>query len=346
MSPEVLTQGGCLATFWQQLSQATTYWRCHVPARHLPGQSLALNPEDLEEKNGLVTMPRQKGRAAVWQFIGDPIRAPMAFFLQEQGVWTSLEVDDNYMRPAPHFRPWAKTIKDSKNAQITGYSHEAHVQILPHFNSIIVSTPHLARLYGDYNDNVVICPNSIDPADWEYDRPIDDGILRIVYSGSPSHTVDAPQIKKAFKWAARQPNVQVYLQGFDMPWGFVEKDPWTKNLQTHRESLFQFDVGVCPIVDTPFSRSKSDVKALEYAMAGVMPLVSRTEPYRPWFRMKDLVVEPNENAWIDKLKWVVKNRDEVKHLAEIAKNYTLGARTIQDNIWLWREAIGQGEQAS
>ncbi len=141
---EVLTQERCLATFWQQLSQSTTYWRCHVPARHLPGQSLNLGAGDLEEKNGLVTMPRQEGPAAVWQFIGDPIRAPLAFFLQGQGIWTVLEVDDNYMRPAPHFRPWAKTIEDSRNAQVAGYSHEAHVQLLPHFNSIIVSTPHLA----------------------------------------------------------------------------------------------------------------------------------------------------------------------------------------------------------
>ncbi len=175
---------------------------------------------------------------------------------------------------------------------------------------------------------------------------MDDGILRIVYSGSPSHTVDAPQVKKAFKWAARQRNVEVYLQGFDMPWGFVEKVPWTQDLRSYRESLFQFDVGVCPIVDTPFSRSKSDVKALEYSMAGVMPLVSYTEPYMPWLEvgLGDLVVYPNENDWLEKMKWVVKNRDEVKSLAVQAKEYTLGERTIQDNIWRWREAIGQGEQ--
>ena len=72
-------RGTCLATFWHQASPGTTSWRCLVPARHLPGQSIPVTEDDLAEDGERIIFPRQRGNAAIWQFLGDDTRSRMAF---------------------------------------------------------------------------------------------------------------------------------------------------------------------------------------------------------------------------------------------------------------------------
>ena len=45
------------------------------------------------------------------------------------------------------------------------------------------------------------------------------------------------------------------------------------------KQLVEFDVGIAPLADIPFNRSRSDVKLKEYAAAGVPWLASPTGPY-------------------------------------------------------------------
>lgn len=338
----------CLATFWQQATPGTTYYRCLLPARYLPGQCLKLNVSDIawDEDSDSLLMPRQRG-VAVWQFLGDPWRSRIAWGQQAQGLRVLMEVDDNYIVTPPgvvqRMSRWSRTIEESMRAGGTGYSYELHRKILPTFDALIVSTPYLAEVYGEYNEHVYVCRNMVDPRDWVDLDPKDPDVLRIVYSGSPSHLNDAPYVTKALKWAARQPGVEVWAQGFQPPgWTFAKTAPWTHSLEEYRRALGRFDVGVAPLRASRWSNGKSDLKALEYGMAGVLPLVANEEPYREFGEtFPDLLVESDERAWLDSIKWVVKNRDEVKHRAEEVKRYVLANRTIDNpkNIAPWREAI-------
>ena len=65
------------ATFWGQKLGGNWYWRCEVPARHLPADVLQLRFTDLQPTDdGRVGMPRQKGQAAIWQFPGNATCPP------------------------------------------------------------------------------------------------------------------------------------------------------------------------------------------------------------------------------------------------------------------------------
>jgi hypothetical protein len=333
----------CLATFWRQATPGAAYVRGTLPMRYVPGQSFGMEQFDLDwdtEEEKLV-MRRQRG-AAVWQFLGDDWRSRVAWALQDQGVRTLIEVDDNYTTPHPHMPgqkvAWHKTIADSAKPGGTGYSNEMHRLILPTMDGVIVSTEYLRDAYLEYSDNVYLCPNTVDPDDWTELDEKNPEVLRIVYSGSMSHLRDASQVKKALKWAARQKGVEVWLQGVRPMWGFTEHVPWTDSLAAYRKVLGRFDVGVAPLVPGQWANGKSDLKALEYTMAGVLPLLARTEPYRPWWD-SPLVCEPNEASWVTHIKWVVQNRDAIPELLANARDYVLSERTAAGNAWRYREAI-------
>lgn len=337
-------EGGAPVTFWRQATPGTTYVRCLLPARHLGGQSLPLESRDLhwDDEADRLMMPRHQG-AAVWQFLGDDNRGRVALGLQDTGVRTLMEVDDNYLQPHPHVagqvRGWFPTIADAKRAG-GSYSNEMHCLLVPLMDGVIVSTPYLREQYLEYTDDVFVCPNTVEPDDWFDLEEKDPAVLRIVYSGSQSHLRDAPQLNKALKWASRQKGVEVWLQGVNPPWGFATQVPWTNSLQEYRRVLGRFDVGLAPVVPGKWANGKSDLKALEYTMASVVPLLAREEPYRPWFDKPEFLVDSDERAWLEKVKWVVRNRDALPGMLDVARAYVLDERTTEANVWKWEKAIG------
>lgn len=335
--------GECLATFWRQNTPGSAYVRCFLPARHLPGQSLPIEAGDLDWDNDLdrLFMPRQRG-AAVWQFLGDDWRTRITWGLQEQGVRTLMEVDDNYTTPHPAppgtKKAWWATITEATQPGRSGYSNEMHRLIIPTLDGVIVSTEHLRRKYLEYTDNVYLCPNTVDPDDWSDLEEKPKGVLRIVYSGSQSHLRDAPQVTKALKWASRQKGVEAWVQGVRNSWTFTSRMAWTDTLSEYRKSLGSFHVGLAPLLKGEWANGKSDLKALEYTMAGVVPFVAREEPYRPWWDT-DMVVESGQENWLAKVKWIVRNQDALPELLQQARDYVLGFRTTAANVWRWKEAI-------
>ena len=63
------------ATFYYQATPVTTYWRCQLPARHLPGRCLPDHAAVLEPED--VLFPEHEG-TAIFQFPGDKVKAFMA----------------------------------------------------------------------------------------------------------------------------------------------------------------------------------------------------------------------------------------------------------------------------
>jgi hypothetical protein len=336
-------QEGSLATFWRQATPGTTYWRGYLPMKYLPGQVLGMKDDSIsgyETPDDPLVLHGQEG-AAIWQFLGDEGRTRIALQMQRQGVRTILEVDDNYLRYAPTLygksSAWTKTIKEAEENG-TGYSVEMHRELVPRMDSVIVSTDNLANAYEALNPNIYVCPNSVDPADWNVERVPSEN-LRIGYYGSPSHARDYPLVKKALKWALKQPGVEVNMIGFVPPaWG-GKTLPWQDDLYEGRKALGVVDVGIAPLTVNHWSVGKSDIKALEYAMAGAMPILQDSEPFRPWKDAGWEWMAKTEQDWVDVIHDVVAMRDEVPMLARDAKQYVLSERTIQDNVHHWKEAV-------
>lgn len=332
------------ATFYYQATPGTAYWRCLLPARHLPGQAV-FNLSERQEKNGKLVLPQHEG-AAVFQYAGDEAHYLVGRFLQEQGYRLLIEVDDNYVHWFPDVMRragWFKYVRDCPPTG--GYSVEGHTRTVEMADGVIVTSQHLAKQYRRVNPHVFVCPNQIDPADWRDPVKPDDGVFRIGWFASRSHRSDARIVERALEWASRQPGVEVVLIGVGVtsagkPWYpfRFRHVPWSNDFGVYRRFLQELDVGLAPVLATPWACSRSDLKALEYAMAGALPIVSDVPPYEGC-EVPGIVHCPDAKAFLRAVQWAVVNKDEVRQLAREARDYVLAERTVEANIDLWREAV-------
>lgn len=329
-----------LATWWAQRPGGNWYWRADVPARHLPGIVRGLEHRDLERTGpNTVVMPRQRGETAIWCYPGNASRGVLMRSLQLAGFRVLVEVDDDYLIGPPMVPNGSTEWKRRINPHEDIYSYEAHARIAEFADGIIVTTERLAQAYRDVNDHVYVCRNSVDPQDWPEPEKPNDGIFRIGYSASHSHWFDANEVTRALSWAAAQPGVEVVIFGLKRDWQFpVTQVPWTRDLAEYRRSLSVLDVGVCPLRPGPWADCKSDVKAMEYAMAGSAAIVSRTEPYREWHDQPFALTADTPKDFLRHVKWLVANQDAARELAANALNYVTENRFITQEIPKWRAA--------
>lgn len=327
------------ATFCYQGTPATRYWRMTLPAKFLPGKTIPAHHLIVRKAgDGRVIFPQLRGDTAIVQFPADIGASVGAYAMAQEGKKFILESDDNYtdfdgdpmwMQRAS----WDRTLRDGT------FSVEGHRWIAEHAHGVIVTTRALAQAYGELNDNVHICRNSIDPSDWP-EPAKRDNVFRIGWYASDSHDRDAPLISKALSWASRQPGVEVINIGHNPAWRFKRTQvPWTDSFLNQRAHLRTLDVGVAPIVMSPQAKYRSDLKALEYAMGGAMPVLQASEPYWEWENLLFAGWCTTPSHWVDAIKWCVENQDEVRARATQAREYVLRERTFKTEIEKWRAAV-------
>ena len=336
------TSYGNKATWWVQATPGVNYYRAELPARHLPGKTIRFDTWDatLMYSDGEPSLhfAEQEG-PAVWLFPGTTTKAVLMAEMVLQGIKCMVEVDDNYLThpPIPVLSEWRTTMPKLPDDTP---SYECHKRIVTSkaCDGVICSTPYLADIYSKLHSNVHVCPNSVDPDDWNPDPPHQkDGVLHIGWAGSASHGYDIAEIFPALSWAAQQDKVEVVVLG-DLDFPFAHTNiPWTDSLAQYRRNVEHLDVILCPIRPNYWANGKSDVKALEGVMGGALPVVSRTEPFRPWWD-KGYVAETKKD-WKKILKHLILNRDEVRQGWQDARKYVLAERTIQKNVGAWRTAL-------
>lgn len=330
-----------LATWWLQATEGVNHYRAELPARFLPGKCMAFNTHNVivphsSGIDGDYELPTQEG-ASISLFPGNTTRALHIRAVQEKGIPALVEVDDLYFVPpaVQWMSDWERRHRGDDR-----HSYEIHSRIVPWVDGVIVSTEQLGLEYRKVNPNVTVCPNAIDPSDWDPQpshQPKD--ILRIGWAASDSHMYDAPLLDRALSWASYQDGVEVVIigiksYGFPFQHRFIDFAP----VDEYRVNLQEIDVMLCPLKPGRWSNCKSDVKALEAAMAGAMSVVSREEPYRPWFDGPAMTAStPKE--FLKCVRYLVAHRDEVRDMAAKAREYVLAERSYPDAIEPWREAI-------
>ena len=328
------------ATWWEEATGGVNYYRARMPAKHLPGKVVRLEARDLQPNGDGHAIPRQGGGTAIWMFPGNVTRWLLMAEMADQGKRVLVEVDDNYTRHPPALSSWLST-RDRTGQDRSSY--EAHCAIVrsSSCHGVIVSTPKLGEVYEQFGKPVYVCRNSVDPEDWTDEPPhqVDDTI-RIGWAGSASHVYDLADIRPALDWASRQPGVEVVVLG-QLELGFPHWNiPWTDDLAQFRENVGSVDVMLTPLRPSEWADCKSDIKALEAAMGGACSVVSKTEPYRPWWDGEAPgYVAATRKDYTKVLKHLVANREEVRETARLAREYALTKRNITTTIEAWREAV-------
>lgn len=201
----------------------------------------------------------------------------------------------------------------------------------------------LAAVLRKHNKNVYVIPNMVLPDHWPVrDHSDDDDAIVIGLVGSETHIedwrlVDEPlhRIKEEYGTT-----VDIMTGGFlppylkdictiHVPWGPIEGYPYMVNC---------IDIGLCPLVDDSFNRSKSPIKAYEYAQADAVVIGSPTQ-YRTTLQGRGIVARTPQE-WYSAMKTYIDNpkrrADDAKKLKQyVTKNVHAveGMKTRYQNIF-------------
>ena len=222
-----------------------------------------------------------------------------------------------------------------RNADVQdAVAHAAEVADL-----VTVTTEHLAGVMRRFNANVLVIPNHVPAGILDIERPRRDRVT-VGWAGGASHAADIAMVAKHLRRLVDQEKVDLHVIGTDYsptiqrPCRFT---PWDKDLMTYYRGI-DFDIGIAPLTGSEFDRSKSHIKALEYAALGIPVVATDLEPYR------DFVIDGvtgylvrREHEWFKRLRELVNDaamREEMGAKAkENARNWTI------DRGWrLWADA--------
>lgn len=313
--------------FFRGASDGGAYVRCELPARVLEARVVQLTNDDLKtSEGGAVSMrlPSPLPEVAVFQFPGTTGHALIIAKLQEMGVRVLIDVDDDYLNGHPtHGSRWIKGLPTSDDYA----SYEVHRRIASFCDGVICSTPELAARYHELNRTWVI-PNTVDPGDWPYkpDAYKDPDEITVGWAGSPSHFEDLHLIQKALR-RATEDRARVVLAGYDPKWHRQEYERvrWTDSLADYRRLLCSFDIGLAPLQRGPWEDCKSDLKALEYAMAGAAPVLSWVPAYDGWHH-RGAQLKFSVDDFVYAVRSLIRNQDVRRRNASRARHYVLRER--------------------
>lgn len=206
------------------------------------------------------------------------------FFLEMQHKHQKpfvVEVDDNYV----DVPTWNEAYHGFRNGSPF---RRVSLDCMRNADALTVTTPHLGELYTKFNENVYVIENSLDFkgdrkfVGWDKVSVRKHTGLRIGWIGGRAHFDDlmmvAPMLRDVLKKNEDVTLVLINsaikesckLTGRDYPFeGFKNVHYADRSVPINRYASFMasfgFDIGLAPLVDCNFNRSKSNLRWLEYS---------------------------------------------------------------------------------
>jgi glycosyltransferase involved in cell wall biosynthesis len=277
------------------------YWRMRLPAEHLcsrhAGVNIDVTPTEIKFEHLLAYDTVMVQRTHDW----DSYYALAK--LKRAGKRIIYDMDDDLFSIEP----------DNPAFSVIGLDQQAAaLACMKLANTITVSTRHLAERIEPLLDdapqpvNIHVIPNSIGQEGWtklESARQAD-GIKRILWSGSAAHENDWMECIEAVDAVLKErTDTRLLLLGH-LPKAVemrIALPHWEKKVEFMRfgraETYFDVlkciraHVGIAPLRDNLFNRSKSSIKWLEYTLAGIPTVASNVLPY-------SLAIGANERGFL------------------------------------------------
>jgi hypothetical protein len=255
---------------------------------------------------------------------------------QAQGVAVVVDVDDDLMTVHPQNAAYAlhagllsPEVSARYTAKCCGIA-----------DLVTVSTPALAERYGAHG-RVAVLPNCVPAAMLDYPRHSDGHTIgwpgRIASHPGDLETTrggvgEALPVDWRFHVIGEAAGVKDAL---GLPCEPTET-PWIASVEDYHRALGCLDVGIAPLGDTTFNASKSWLKPIEMAAAGV-PFVasSRAEYQKLGFGV--LAADRTRN-WRSAVKQLIQDESLRWELAQQGRDAVRVNHLWEDHGWRWAEA--------
>lgn len=255
-----------------------------------------------------------------------------AEFIKDAGIKFTMDFDDDITDI--HDDNVAREVFDRGRLEV-------FKEVMALADGVTVTTPFLKQKFSQYNDNIHVISNYVPEALIRDSIRNDKENVVGWAAGLSSHPNDLQQVGTAvrdFLWKNR--DWKFHHVG-DGDTNKILKAPTVEfgmqSVINYATLLEQFKIGIAPLEDSDFNRSKSRLKALEMAALGVpyvaSPLPSYTAPYEEHGVGEIASTEEEWLEWITRLSTADLYRmNKIKRGLEWAKDNTI------DKHWThWRD---------
>lgn len=225
------------------------------------------------------------------------------------------------------------------------------IKLIKNSEFIMVSTDFIKQKFTKYNSNIIVRENRLSARLWfsplvnefklsEHQQRNNKDEIRIVYMGSNTHAEDLMIIRGAIeKIKEKNPLIRFFVIG-----GESEKNNWYERIdvpenyinypnfvQFFRSVSATMDFAIAPLADNEFNKSKSNLKFLEYAGAGLSGLYSDVCIYRKLVEESGFgsLVLNSEEGWLHALTVAISNKDIMKDQGIAVRNWVEANYTIE-----------------
>ena len=271
----------------------------------------------------------------------------LAAHCRETGARLLYDIDDDLLH-IPREHPEAAVLRP--RARVVA-------RMLRHADVVWTSTTPLAATLREASRLVRVMPNGLDERLWgtprvDRTRP---GPVRILFMGSATHQTDWAVVAPALGRVVRVFGGDVV---FDMVGvvGPVTLPDWVNRVAPTMigkasypgfvdwiTQATSWDIGIAPLADTDFNRSKSAIKLMDYAALGLAVVASDAPAYRAALAGSGggLLVANTEVAWFEALCRLIRDAQLRRRLA-VAGGKALAARdTLAAQAAVRRAAWGE-----
>lgn len=234
--------------------------------------------------------------------------------------------------------------------------------LLQECDAVQTTSAALAEKYRSLNGNWLIFPNLVAKKTIKKRKAKSDRSITIGWGGSARHLADLQRFAPAvIRWLQRHCNVRMAIMAShkiatlfsELPRQQVAIHP-PGSLAAYHGFLDSLDIGLAPLLPTEFNACRSDVKFLEYAARGVVPVCSNFGPYRQLSQsFQHMLLFRNEEELIARLNQLIADDDFRNRHAELAQHYVRTERCLENHDWRARlrcyerlQKQGQGSVSS
>lgn len=208
---------------------------------------------------------------------------------------------------------------------------------------VTVTNEHLAEQMSRFNPNIVIVPNMIDAPLCDASR-VRRSQVTVGWAGGDSHRRDLGLVATPLHRIVRTTEAMVHTIGEDMsstlrlPADRHRHSGWEPRIIDYYKRV-DFDIGLAPIENTRFTRSKSYIKALEYGALGIPVIASDVGPYREYVDdgVTGFLVR-KESEWTDRLNLLIGDADLRESMGQAAREKAR-KHTIQAGWQRWADVF-------
>lgn len=271
--------------------------------------------------------------------------------VRAKGTKIIYEIDDDLLsvNTSVGDRDWPTTVQKMWIRQMVRFA-----------DGVIVSTPNLAERLRSLNPNIEIIENALDERLFDssctFNLNETGDVVVFGYMGTFTHLDDLMSIIQPLRsvLAHYRDRVRFEIVGVGdgallkeafagLPVRFLsvpQQDVLYENFTQWMQANLRWDFGIAPLSDTVFTRSKSDIKFLDYGVQGIPGIFSDVPAYNKTVKhLVNGILVGDAGSWVVWLEKLILNRDLRTRLARSAHEDIWRDRMLERSAKNWLRAI-------